>query len=867
MNLDKTYQANLYEKDIYELWIKNNAFKADPYSNKPHYSIAMPPPNETGTLHVGHALFLTLQDILIRYHKLKGYDTLWVPGTDHAALSTNTVIEKKLAEQGINKHQIGREKFIKITKEFVGNSRNTIIKQIKAMGSATDWSRLRYTLDDGLSRVVSEVFVKMYNDGLIYRGNRIVNWDPKLETNVSDDEVIYKPEKIKLYTFKFGPFEISTTRPETKFGDKYVVVNPKDKRYAKYKHLQTFEAEWLNGKVLATVIKDASVDPNFGTGAMTITPWHSLADFELANKYSLDMEQIIGFDGKLLSIAKEFEGLDILKARPKIVKKLKEKGLLISVQDNYEHNIATNFRGGGIIEPQIRLQWFIDVNKKAINWKGQNNSFKEILQRVIREGDIKIIPKKFEKIYFNWIDNLKDWCLSRQIWWGHQLPVWYKDDKIYVGITPPKDEGGWKRDQDTLDTWFSSSLWTWSTLLDPKLLVDYKLTLDDIIAQSIDLKTYHPTNLLETGFDIIFFWVARMILATTYVVKEVPFREVFLHGLVKTEGGKKMSKSDPDTIIDPLSIIEEFGADALRLSLIQGLAPGQDAKVAKTKIITNRNFCNKLWNISRFIEDKLDFDRKPEIKSFADAWIIGNLNETLNNFQKALDNYQFSEAYQIVYHFLRDQFADWYVEVSKEEKNYPLLSYVYKQLLILTHPLAPFITEVLWQKSMKGKSQDLLVNQSYQKIIDYNKTNRHNFDTIIKIITEIRHIQKELNLSALSICSKSSLITRNSRVVERLARVKLNNTASDNNQVKLTINGVSIGLFLAKDLVSNYLNKLKAKQQKQIQLINTLNKRLLNKSYLNNAPAHIVNETKQKLLSERVALKMTQDDIRLFSDF
>ncbi len=864
MDLDKTYQANLYEKDIYNLWLKNNAFKADPMSNKEHYSISMPPPNETGTLHIGHALFLTLQDILIRYHKLRGYDTLWLPGTDHAAIATNAVIEKKLTEQGINKHQIGREKFIQITKEFVGNSRETIIKQTKAMGAAADWSRLRYTLDEGLSRVVSEVFVKMYADGLIYRGNRIVNWDPKLETNVSDDEVLYQTEKTKLYTFKFGPFEISTTRPETKFADKYIVVNPKDKRYLKYKHLQTFEVEWLNGKTQATLIKDESVDPNFGTGAMTITPWHSLVDFELANKYSLDMEQVIGLDGKLLSVAKEFEGMDIIKARPKIVQKLKDKGLLISIQDDYEHSLATNSRGGGIIEPQIRLQWFIDVNKKTIDWKGQKNSFKEILQRVIREGDIKIIPKRFEKIYFNWINNLKDWCVSRQIWWGHQLPVWYKEDKIYVGLTPPEG-GDWKRDQDTLDTWFSSSLWTWSTLLDPNLTTDCSLTLDEIIARSIDFKTYHPTNVLETGFDIIFFWVARMILSTTYVVKQVPFKEVFLHGLVKTETGKKMSKSDPDSIIDPLTVIEEYGADALRLSLIQGLAPGQDSKLGKTKIITNRNFCNKLWNISRYIEDKLDFNSTLRIESAADNWIIFKLNLAQKNFQKAIDKYQFSEAYQIVYHFLKDQFADWYLEVSKIEKNYSLLSYVYKQLLILIHPLAPFITEVLWQKGIKSQSTELLINQTYQEPIISSPTEENNFDIIIKLVTEIRHIKKELNLNKLTIFSEAPLILKNKETIQKLAQIKIQNESISENKISLTINQVSVDLDINDQLVSNYLLKLTQKLDKQTQLVESLNKRLQNKSYINNAPNHIVDETKQHLAEEVHNLKIIQDDIKLFS--
>ena len=416
MQLPKTYEPGEYEADIYALWEKSGAFTADPTSNKERFSIAMPPPNETGTLSLGHALFLTLQDIMARYNRLQGKDVLWLPGTDHAALAVNAIIEKKLAEEGTNKHEIGRDAFLDRTREFVAQSRGTMLGQMRAMGASCDWSRLKYTLDPALTRTVGEVFTKMYGDGLIYRGHRIVNWDPNLETNVSDDEVVYEEETTKFYTFKYGPFEISTARPETKFGDKYVVMHPDDKRYKKYKHGDTFTAEWINGPVTATVIKDESVDPNFGTGVMTITPWHSHVDFEIAERHNLDKQQIIDFHGKLLPVADEFAGMDIAEARPLIAQKLDEKGLLVKIDDNYVHNIARNERGKGIIEPQIRLQWFIDVNKEVVEWKGKRRSLKQVLQSVIREDDIDLMPKRFEKIYFHWIDNLCDWCISRQIW-------------------------------------------------------------------------------------------------------------------------------------------------------------------------------------------------------------------------------------------------------------------------------------------------------------------------------------------------------------------------------------------------------------------------------------------------------------------
>jgi valyl-tRNA synthetase len=543
----------------------------------------MPPPNETGTLHVGHALGITLQDIMARHARQQGKDVLLLPGTDHAALATNAIIEKRLAEQGTDKHQIGREEFLRITKEFVGNSRETINSQVRAMGASCDWGRARYTLDEALTRCVNEVFVKMYKDGLIYRGHRIVNWDPNLETTVSDDEVIHKEEQGKFYTLQYGPFQIGTARPETKFGDKYVVMHPDDERYKQYKHGDSFEAEWINGPVTATVIKDGAVDPAFGTGVMTITPWHDTTDFEIAERHGLEKEQIIDFSGKMLPIAGEFAGTKIEEARPKIVDKLQQKGLLVSIDDNYLHNVATNSRGGGLIEPQIKLQWFVDVNRPAVQWKGQLRSLKEVMRAVVEDGDIKITPKRFGRLYYHWIDNLRDWNISRQIWWGHRIPIWYKDDEIYTGVRPPEGQG-WEQDPDTLDTWFSSALWTWSTLVKPELAGDFSLSLEDLLRLSPDFKAYHPTSVMETGWDILFFWVARMILATTYATGQIPFRYVYLHGLVRAEDGRKMSKSDPETIIDPLEVIPEYGADALRLALVSGVNAGQDMRLGYGKI-------------------------------------------------------------------------------------------------------------------------------------------------------------------------------------------------------------------------------------------------------------------------------------------
>ncbi|HEY4963459.1 MAG TPA: valine--tRNA ligase [Candidatus Saccharimonadales bacterium] len=878
MKLPPVYDASAYESDIYALWEQSGVFTADPRSKKPHYSISMPPPNETGTLHIGHALFLALQDTLARHARSKGMDVLWLPGTDHAALATNAIIEKMLTEEGTDKHQLGREEFLGRTREYVGNSRDTINKQIRAMGASADWSRSRYTLDSALNRCVNEVFVKMYNDSLIYRGHRIVNWDPNLETNVSDDEVEYSEEKAKLYTFKYGPFEISTARPETKFGDKYVVMHPKDKRYLKYKHGDTFETEWINGKITAAIIKDESVDPEFGTGVMTITPWHSQIDFEIAQRHKLDREQIIDLKGNLLPIAGEFAGMPIAKARPEIVEKMRQKGLLISIDENYVHNIALNSRGKGIIEPQIRLQWFVDVNKPAVDWKGSKLSLKQVMQSVIRDKDIDIIPSRYEKVYFHWIDNLRDWCISRQIWWGHRIPVWYRTDnsgnsETFVGVLPPKDESEgwheWEQDPDTLDTWFSSALWTWSTLIDPKLAEDYDISLDQLLAQSIDFQTYHPTNVLETGWDILFFWVARMILATTYVTGEVPFKTVYLHGLVRTETGKKMSKSDPDSIIDPLSIIPEYGTDALRLALIQGMTAGNDQRIGVSKIITNRNFCNKLWNIARFIEGaapKQTDSKETAASSIADHWIVKRLTMAQKQIIKAHDNYLFSEAYAVLYHFLWDDLADWYIETSKVEVNKPLLNYILENVLILSHPLAPFVSETIWQ-TLSGDNTSVLASQTYGQIIGYDKQKAADFDQLKQIISEIRFVLSSLQEKQVTLYFEDSpLVSDNADTLIKLANIKDVKPAKNGKGIRLTRSKTGIWVDVDIDKAKNYASTLSQKQDDQLKVIKNLETRLDNKNYLAQAPLEIVDQTKDQLIKAKEMLDTIASEVKLFSE-
>lgn len=588
--IPKSYDSKKTEDKIYELWEKSgffnpeNCVKAGVAKDEGEvFSIVLPPPNVTGTLHMGHAAMLAIQDSMIRFHRMKGHRTLWLPGTDHAALATQSRVESDLyKKEKKTRHDLGREEMLKRIEKFAQESHDTIIHQLKKMGSSLDWSREAYTLDEQRSLAVRTAFKRMYEDGLIYQGTRIVNWDPKMQTTVSDDEIEWKEEKASFYYLKYGPFTIGTARPETKFGDKYVVIHPDDQRYKEYEHGQKIELEWMNGPITATVIKDEVVDTEFGSGVMTITPWHDTTDFEIAERHNLEKEQIIDENGKLLPIAKEFTGMHISKARPAIVDKLKKKGLLEKIDEDYVHRVATNSRGNGIIEPQIKKQWFIDVNKKI---PGRNITLKELMRNAVESEKIKILPERFKKIYYHWIDNLRDWCISRQIWYGHRIPVWYRGDEMRVDIEPPKDKD-WEQDPDTLDTWFSSGLWTFSTLGWPE--------------KTEDLKTYHPTSVLETGYDILFFWVARMILMSGYLLKDIPFHTVYLHGLVRDKQGRKMSKSIGN-IIDPLDMIAKYGADATRLSLIIGAAPGSDVKLSEDKVRGYKYFANKVWNAARFV--------------------------------------------------------------------------------------------------------------------------------------------------------------------------------------------------------------------------------------------------------------------------
>jgi valyl-tRNA synthetase len=879
MQLPKIYEPKEYESDIYALWEKSGAFIADPNSDKEHFSIAMPPPNATGTLHVGHALFLTIQDTMARFARMQGKDVLWLPGTDHAALATNAIMERQLADEGTNKHEVGREAFLERLREFIEVSRGNIRSQVRAMGASCDWGRERYTLDETLNRVVSEVFTMMYKDGLIYRGHRIVNWDPNLETNVSDDEVIRQDEVTSFYTFKYGPFEISTARPETKFGDKYVVMHPDDERYKQYNHGDTFEAEWINGTVTATVIKDSAVDPAFGTGVMTITPWHDHTDFEIAERHNLDKEQIIDFHGKLLPIAQEFAGMHITEARPKIVDKLRQKGLLVHEDTNYHHSIAINERGKGIIEPQIKLQWFVDVNKPAVEWKGKKRTLKEVMRAVIDDQDIAIIPERFNKVYFHWIDNLRDWCISRQIWWGHRVPAWYRETtdglETYVGVEPPKDDGSegwhdWEQDPDTLDTWFSSAMWTWSTLIDPELAQDMNLDIGELLSNSPDYQAYHPTTIMETGWDILFFWVARMVLTTTYVTGEVPFKTVYLHGLVRAEDGQKMSKSKPETMIDPLEVIPEYGTDALRLALTSGLAPGNDQRMSRSKIADKRNFCNKLWNVARFVEDKIGDDYElrgsPKAETPADDWILYKLQQSTEQVAEAFESCHFSEASELIYHLLWDDFADWYIEASKTHLNKGVLAYGLETILKLAHPIVPFVTETIWQ-TLKWEGDSLLISSAWPTPVHAKESDATDFEQVKQLVSEVRYIKGVMHLrGGLHLYhSGEPFLAKHGELIAKLAGVDAVKQVADGDGLHLTSVALRCWLDVDHETASNFAAEIKHKLAAQQKVIAGLQGRLSNDSYVKNAPKAVVDQTRDQLEEATTQLEKLQGEHERFA--
>jgi len=702
----KPYDPASTEGRIYELWERSGYFNPDnlPGDRDESFTLTLPPPNVTGVLHLGHAYEDALQDAVVRYQRMSGKRALWLPGTDSAAIATQARVEKDIQKsEGKSRHDLGRDELVKRVSGFAKSSETIIVSQIKKMGASLDWSRYAYTLDEKRNVAVFTAFKRMYDAGLIYKGSRIVNWDPKGQTTISDDEIVYIEEKSKFYYFQYGPFVIGTARPETKFGDKYVVVHPDDARYSAYEHGQKIDLEWINGPITTTVIKDPAAEMEMGTGAMTITPWHSVVDFDLAEKYKLDKEQIIDKYGKLLSVAGEFAGMKITEAREKIVEKLQTKGLLVKVDDTYIHNVSTAERTGATIEPQIMEQWFIAVNKPFIIpyseipgiESGSETTLKEIMRLSVESGLVDMSQEGFRKTYFHWIENLRDWCISRQIWFGHRVPVWYRGEEVYCGVSAPDGEG-WEQDPDVFDTWFSSALWPFSTLGWPE--------------ETDDMKRYYPTAFMSPAYEILQLWIARMILMSGFHLGKIPFKKVLLHGLVRAKDGRKFSKS-LNNGIDPLDIIGKYGADALRMGLLVGTAIGNDVRFDEDKVKGYKNFANKVWNITRFI---LSTPNEGELKND----LIEEFNALSKDITLDMENYRLYLAAEKLYAYIWHRLADEIIEESKSDVKGEIkgeyratLHYILENSLKLLHPFMPFVTEEIWQEIKDGKS--LLMIESW----------------------------------------------------------------------------------------------------------------------------------------------------------
>jgi len=880
IELAKAYEAKEVEDALYKKWEDSGYFNPDklPGERSDKFVVSMPPPNVTGILHLGHAFENALMDIAVRYQRMRGRRALIVPGTDHAAVATQARVESDLKAQGINnpRQELGREGLIAKVREFAENHKSIMIGQIKKMGTSCDWSRLAYTFDEPRSKAVNEIFRRMFADGLIYRGYRVINWSVKGQSTCSDDELEYETKKTTVYTFKYSdtfPIPIATTRPETKLGDTAVAVNPDDERY---NHLigQKFTVDvGAENPLVITIIGDKNVDMNYGTGAVGVTPAHSQIDFEMyQNNKDIGIIPVIGKDGRMLPAAgKDYVGLTVLEAREKFVNWLKEKNLYIS-EEEIEHNVGTSDRFKDVVEALPMDQWFIDVNKEIA---GRGKSLKDLMREAVTSGHngdkekiIKINPERFHNIYLQWIDNLRDWCISRQIWWGHRIPIWYCADCneiFYSDVTPetcPKCESTkLRQDEDTLDTWFSSGAWTFSTLGWPE--------------DSEDMKKYHPTTWMQMGYEILFFWMARMILMTTYTLDDIPFKDVYIHGILRAKDGRKFSKSLGNGL-DPLEVIEKYGTDALRLSLIKGVTAGNDSRFYEEKVEGARNFVNKLWNISRYIlstvDDAIIIKDAPEAKTLSDEWIMSRLEQTAKSAGSCLDKYDFSGAIELLTEFTRDDFADWYLEIAKIEKDKDeILLYVLQNLLRLWHPFIPFVTEEIWSKF---GAENLLMIEAWprvsvkkEKLMDKVKDILHlseeeqlpSFDLVKQSVTSLRNLRSENKIdparmvkAILIAGDKAGLLESQQNVLMKLARLEKLEIVESGEKPKgcaaTVISGIEIYLDLA-GLID--IEAERARLEKDLveaeKYAKGLQMKLANEEFVKNAPASVVDGERAKL--------------------
>src|SRR5215467_2113237 len=731
------YEPGRVEGRWYGIWEAEGFFHADAASAKKPYCIVIPPPNVTGSLHMGHAFTFTLQDILIRYKRMDGFNTLWQPGTDHAGIATQVVVERQLAAEGKTKSDLGREEFVRRVWQWKEESGGAIVHQLRRLGASCDWSRERFTLDAGLSRAVREEFVRLYEEGLIYRGDYIVNWCPRCQTVLSDLEVEREERDAEFVYIKYGPLTLGTVRPETKLADTGLAVHPKDKRYKKYVG-KTLDIPSVDGNIRVKVVADAAVDPKFGTGVIKVTPGHDPVDFEIGRRHKLPIRTVIGFDGKMTAAAGKYAGLDRFETRKKIVEDMQALGLIDRIEP-YRHAVGLCYRCKTVVEPLVSKQWYVNVTPLAAE-----------AIKAVRQGRIKIVPRGWTKTYDHWMENIRPWCISRQLWWGHRIPAWYceRDGSVHVSredLTACPDCGGpVRQDTDVLDTWFSSGLWPFSTLGWP----------DD----TPELKTFYPTSVLVTGFDILFFWVARMAMLGLRFMGDVPFHAVYIHALVRDAEGQKMSKTKGN-VIDPLVVMDRYGTDAFRFTLVALAAPGRDIRLTEDRLEGYRNFANKLWNAARLVLANLDgYDprrARKVVPALTDRWIVSRLATTVREVRRALAGYRYNDAAAAIYRFLWNEFCDWYLEIAKlslyraehpeaRRRTQHTLVTVLESTLRLLHPFMPFITEELWQRLPHTGESIMIARYPKATARQIDAAAERALAPIMAAVTAVRTIRSEM---------------------------------------------------------------------------------------------------------------------------
>ncbi|AIM15779.1 valine--tRNA ligase [Bacillus sp. X1(2014)] len=849
------YDPQSIERGRYEWWLQGKFFEAKDDEGKQPYTVVIPPPNVTGKLHLGHAWDTTLQDIITRMKRMQGYDVLWLPGMDHAGIATQAKVEEKLRKEGKSRYDLGREKFVEETWKWKEEYASHIREQWAKLGLGLDYSRERFTLDEGLSKAVREVFVTLYKKGLIYRGEYIINWDPSTKTALSDIEVIYKDVQGALYHMKYpladgsDYIEVATTRPETMLGDTAVAVHPEDERY---KHLigKTVKLPIVGREI--PIVGDDYVDMEFGSGAVKITPAHDPNDFEIGNRHNLERIIVMNEDGTMNANAGKYQGLDRFECRKQIVKDLQEQGILFKIEEHL-HSVGHSERSGAVVEPYLSTQWFVKMKPLA----------EEAIALQNKENKVNFVPERFEKTYLHWMENIRDWCISRQLWWGHRIPAWYHKEtgEIYVDHEPPSDLENWEQDKDVLDTWFSSALWPFSTMGWPD-------------TESSDYKRYFPTDVLVTGYDIIFFWVSRMIFQSIQFTGERPFKDVLIHGLVRDAQGRKMSKSLGNGV-DPMDVIAKYGADSLRYFLSTGTSPGQDLRYSTEKVEATWNFANKIWNASRFALMNMNGLTYEEIdlsgeKSVADKWILTRLNETIDHVTKLSERYEFGEVGRALYNFIWDDFCDWYIEMAKlplygddeaaKKTTRSILAYVLDQTMRLLHPFMPFITEEIWQNLPHSGESITVAKWPEVRPELSDEEAAQEMKLLMEMIRSVRNIRAEVNTpmsKKIKMLVKAkdekvlASLEKNRSYIERFCNpeeLQMGlNIETPEKAMTAVITGVEIILPLEGLInIEEEIARLEKEWDKLNKEVERVQKKLSNEGFIKKAPEHVVAEERAK---------------------